>query len=208
MISKVVGRVLLNQRMGNKQVSYPDMCGHQIQTQIRPHTDSDGFRAGSHSKSEHHKSSDLLHTHSHLKGERNCLITTHNALILTNQSTRFIFLEARCLESCKRCLGVRQTCQWGAGEIKHALRCWHLWWQRKIEGDLVPVGARGNRPEALGGLRAGQQETWFWSMLITGRVRNPRSPSLSLLIFLCCLSLTPLLSTLEWRVQTGDKILL
>lgn len=120
------GRFVLNPATGNEDVSYPDMSGRQIQTQIRSHTDSDGFQAGSHSKNEHCRSSDLLHTHPHLQRENNCSVTIRNALMLTNNSTRFIVLDTGCLKSYKRCNGVRQTCQSGAGEIKHALRSCRL----------------------------------------------------------------------------------
>ncbi len=175
------------------------MSDRQIQTQIRSHTDSDGFQAGSHSKNEHHRSSDLLHTHPHLQRENNCSITSHNTLMLTNHTTRFIVLDAGCL-------GVCQTCHSGAGEIKHA--------------SILPFVMTEEDSEGCRPCRSAWEQAWgsgwvkSWSagdlVLIIANYREGKEHTvpLSLLIFLCSLWLTPLLSTLEWRVQTGDKSIL
>lgn len=191
---------------GNEDVSYPDMSDCQIQTQIRSHTDSDGFQAGSHSKNEHHRSSDLLHTHPHLQRENNCSITTHNTLMLTNHTTRFIVLDAGCLKGYNRCLGVHQTCHSGAGEIKHASILPFVMTEEDSEGCRPCLSAW---EQAWG---SGWVKSWSAGdlVLIIANYREGKEHTvpLSLLIFLCSLSLTPFLSTLEWRVQTGDKIIL
>lgn len=179
------------------------MCGYQIQTQIRPHTDSDGFRAGSRSESEHHRSSDLLHTHPHLQGERNSSITTHNALILTNQTTRFIFLETRCLESCKEV-------PWCPSNM--SVRRWRDKACPKILTFVITEeDRRGSRP-----CRSAWEQAWgsgwvkSWSagdlVLITANYREGKEPTvpLSLSLNFSLLSfLDPLI--IYSRVKSSDR---
>ncbi len=135
----------------------------------------------------------------HIYRENNCSITSHNTLMLTNHTTRFIVLDAGCL-------GVCQTCHSGAGEIKHA--------------SILPFVMTEEDSEGCRPCRSAWEQAWgsgwvkSWSagdlVLIIANYREGKEHTvpLSLLIFLCSLCLTPLLSTLEWRVQTGDKSIL